>query len=150
LWDQRAAFEWVHKYIPDIGGDTSKVTTMGISAGAGSLLHHLTAEGGTKDPLFTRAIMQSAGYATIQDRAGDVESKFKKIEKFAGCEGKGLACLRALNETALRKVAEFANSGQPQGSSGWDPVVDGKFVLNTPVLEIQKGRPSVFVMYSAC
>jgi carboxylesterase type B len=139
LWDQRAAFEWTQKYIPDIGGDKSQVTALGISAGAGSMLHHLTAEGGTKDPLFQRAIFQSSGYATVQDRSGEVERKFKKIEDFAGCKGKGLACMRALSEDAMRKVSVFANSGNPQGSSGWDPVPDGRYILNTPTLEIGKG-----------
>ena len=140
LWDQRAAFEWVQKYIPYVGGDKSQVTVMGISAGAGSILHHLVAEGGTKDPLFRRAIIQSAGYATTQDRAGEVERKFKRIEEFAGCKGKGLACMRALSQDAMRKVNEFANSGQRQGSSGWDPVPDGFYIVNTPVLEIVKGK----------
>jgi carboxylesterase type B len=111
---------------------------MGISAGAGSILHHLTAEGGTRDPLFQRTILQSAGYATIQDRA-EVERKFKRIEEFAQCKDKGLSCLRTLSEDAMRKVADFSNSGQPQGSSGWDPVPDGQYVVNTPVLEIQRG-----------
>jgi carboxylesterase type B len=140
LWDQRAAFEWVQKYIPDIGGDNRKVTTMGISAGAGSILHHLTAEGGTKDPLFQRSIIQSAGYATALDRKGSVNDKFKRIEEFAGCKGKGLPCLRALDQTAMRRVSEFSNTGNPQGSSGWDPVPDGKYIINTPALEIVSGR----------
>ena len=113
---------------------------MGISAGAGSILHHLTAEGGTKDPLFQRSIIQSAGYATVSDRTGDVETKFKRIEEFAGCKGKGLPCLRALDQAAMRKVSDFSNTGNPQGSSGWDPVPDGKYIINTPALEIAKGR----------
>jgi carboxylesterase type B len=139
LWDQRAAFEWVQKYIGDIGGEENQVTVMGISAGAGSILHHLIAEGGRKDPLFRRAILQSAGYATIQDKA-EVERKFKRIEEFAGCKDKGLACLRALGEIEMRKVGDFANSGQPQGSSGWDPVPDGRFIVNTPIIEVGKGK----------
>jgi carboxylesterase type B len=142
LWDQRAAFEWVQKYIPDIGGDKNQVTTLGISAGAGSILHHLTAEGGTKDPLFQRSIIQSAGYATILDRAGEVERKFKRIEEFAGCKGKGLGCLRGLDQPAMRRVSEFSNTGNPKGSSGWDPVPDGRFIVNTPVLEVAEGASS--------
>jgi carboxylesterase type B len=142
LWDQRAAFEWVQKYIPDIGGDKNKVTTLGISAGAGSILHHLTAEGGTKDPLFQRSIIQSAGYDTVMDRAGKVEQKFKRIEDFAGCKGKGIACLRALDQVAMRKVSEFSNSGNTKGSSGWDPVPDGNLIVNTPTIEVSKGNLS--------
>jgi carboxylesterase type B len=113
---------------------------MGISAGAGSILHHLTAEGGERSPLFQRAIMQSAGYATVQDVTGEVERKYRRIEEFAGCKDKGLACLRALDEDKMRKVSEFANSGNPQGSSGWDPVTDGIYVVNTPTMEIAKGE----------
>jgi carboxylesterase type B len=139
LWDQHAAFEWVQKYIPDIGGDKNQVTAMGISAGAGSILHHLIVQGGAKDPLFHRAIIQSAGYATIQDKAGRVERKFKRIEEFAGCKDKGLVCMRALGEVAMRKVSEFVNSGQPQGNSGWDPIPDGRYIVNTPTLEIGNG-----------
>jgi carboxylesterase type B len=143
LWDQHAALEWVQKYIPDIGGDKSQVTAMGISAGAGSILHHLTVEGGTKDPFFQRAIIQSSGYATVLDRAGEVEQKFKRIEDFAGCKGKGLACLRAFDVAKMRKISEYSNSGNRQGSSGWDPVPDGKYVINTPNLEIIKGTHSM-------
>jgi carboxylesterase type B len=122
-----------------VGGDKDKVTAMGISAGAGSIMHHLVAQGGTSDPLFKRAILQSAGYATILDPA-ELESKFKKLEAFAGCKGKGVNCLRALDENALRKVSEYANTGQPQGSSGWDPVPDGRYIIKTPTMEIEKGR----------
>jgi carboxylesterase type B len=130
----------VQKYIPEIGGDKNQVTAMGISAGAGSILHHLTAESGTKDPLFQRAIVQSSGYATVQDRTGEVEQKFKRIEEFAGCKGKGLACLRAFDVAQMRKVSEFSNSGNRQGSSGWDPVPDGRYIIHTPNLEIMQGR----------
>ncbi|QDS76157.1 hypothetical protein FKW77_007469 [Venturia effusa] len=140
LWDQRAAFEWIQKYIPFIGGDMNKVTAMGISAGAGSILHHLTAEGGVRNPLFQMAILQSAGYATVQDTTGAVEKKYARIEEFAGCKGKGLACLRALDEETMRKVSIFADSGNRQGDSGWNPVADGTYIVNTPTIEIAKGR----------
>jgi len=36
-----------------------KVTAMGESAGAGSIMHHLGSQGGQLKPLFTKAIMQS-------------------------------------------------------------------------------------------
>ncbi|KAE9967136.1 hypothetical protein EG328_008398 [Venturia inaequalis] len=140
LWDQRAAFEWVQQYIPYVGGNINKVTAMGVSAGAGCILHHLTAEGGVRNPLFQKAILQSAGYATVQDMTGAVEREYYRIEEFAGCKNKGLACLRALDEEAMRKVSVFANSGGRQCDSGWNPVVDGIYVVNTPTIEIAKGR----------
>lgn len=139
LWDQRAAFEWVQQYIPSLGGNINKVTAMGVSAGAGSIMHHITAEGGERNPLFQRAIIQSAGYATVQDTTGAVERKYLRIEEFAGCKDKGLACLRALDEEAMRKVSDYANLGNRKGDSGWDPVVDGIYIVNTPTIEISKG-----------
>lgn len=113
---------------------------MGVSAGAGCILHHLTAEGGVRNPLFQKAILQSAGYATVQDMTGAVEREYSRIEEFAGCKNKGLACLRALDEEAMRKVSVFANSGNRQCDSGWNPVVDGIYVVNTPTIEIAKGK----------
>jgi carboxylesterase type B len=147
LWDQRAAFEWIHKYIPDIGGDPNKITAMGISAGAGSILHHLTAEGGASDPLFRRAIVQSAGYATTLDRTGEVEQKFRQIEQLTGCKGRmsGLLCLRGLPEEALRTVSDKLGTDFKPGSSGWDPIPDGKYILRTPTLEIAAGMFACFV-----
>lgn len=42
LLDQRFAFEWVQKYISLFGGDACRITVMGESAGAGSIMHHIT------------------------------------------------------------------------------------------------------------
>ena len=43
LLDQKLAFEWVQKHVHLFGGDPSRVTIMGESAGAGSILYHLVA-----------------------------------------------------------------------------------------------------------
>jgi len=63
LYDQRLALDWVQKYIHLFGGDSGRVTVMGESAGAGSIMHHITAYGGTKGPgqlPFQQAVLQSA------------------------------------------------------------------------------------------
>ena len=113
---------------------------MGISAGAGSVLHHLVMDGGKMDPLFTRAILQSPGYTNFQDRAGQLEQNFKRLEDFAGCKDKGIACLRAVNETTLKTASDKANSGQRQGSFAFGPSPDGKLIVNTPTLEFAAGK----------
>ncbi|EOD44796.1 putative carboxylesterase family protein [Neofusicoccum parvum UCRNP2] len=40
-----AVFQWVQDYISLVGGDKTNVNAWGESAGAGSILHHLTAQG---------------------------------------------------------------------------------------------------------
>jgi len=73
LLDQIAALEWTQKYISYLGGDPNKlaslfcwtdfsITAMGESAGASSIMHHLSAYGGTVKPIFNRAILQSPAF----------------------------------------------------------------------------------------
>ena len=62
LHDQQFALQWIRDHIAKVNGDPSKVTFWGSDAGAASALFHLTAYGGTRDPLFQQAILQSPAY----------------------------------------------------------------------------------------
>jgi carboxylesterase type B len=59
LLDQQFALKWIQKYIHLFGGDKSQVTIYGISAGAGSVMLHSMAYGGTQgDELFDKVCYQ--------------------------------------------------------------------------------------------
>jgi len=47
LLDQAFALKWIQTHISKFGGDPSRVTIGGESAGAGSVVLHAMAEGGT-------------------------------------------------------------------------------------------------------
>lgn len=56
LWDQDAALRWIKKNIAQFGGDPSKITIFGQSAGAKSVAAQMMKE--DNDNLFIRAIQQ--------------------------------------------------------------------------------------------
>lgn len=60
LRDQRRALEWVYHFISAFGGDPTNVTLFGESTGAADILCHLHSAANEKQPLFQRAIVQSA------------------------------------------------------------------------------------------
>ncbi|KAF7983954.1 hypothetical protein HWV62_18374 [Athelia sp. TMB] len=59
LQDQREAMRWVQRYIRQFGGDPTKVTIWGESAGAQSVGLHLLANNGDPGGLFRAAFIES-------------------------------------------------------------------------------------------
>lgn len=123
-----------------MGGDPTQVTAMGESAGAGSILHHLTAEGGTLEPLFTKAILQSPAYEYMWDRAGTQEATFQDFATLANCTGGGLTCLRAASTESLTTANTALNNNVVDGSFAVGPSADGSFVRQLAVLELASGN----------
>lgn len=139
FWDQRAAFQWVQDYIYLLGGDKTTVTAMGESAGAGSIMHHLTAQSGTLTPLFKRAILMSPAFEPLYD-SGRLETQYQTFEVKAGCKGLGLACLRTKSSDILQSANLATVLTSPYGTFGYGPGIDGSFVKDLPGLELAKGN----------
>lgn len=140
LYDQRAALQWIQDYIHLVRGDKSQVSAWGESAGAGSIMHQLVAFGGTQDPLFARAVMQSPAFAFSFDRKGSLEQVFQNFAQLAGCTGQGVACLRAASAQTLQSANAALNQNAPPGTSAVAPSADGHFIRQLAVLELASGN----------
>lgn len=160
LLDQLTAMQWVHDNIKNFGGDPSKVTLFGESAGAMSVGLHLFSIPKSQ-PLFRAAIMESnvmsIPYASAQQ--GDTNgAKFAallcKMSGKSKCpmNGKWLRSLsvntimRAENKLAPSSgIAGLLLTGMTKGSL-WAPIVGVDPVISEPVLGYGKGiKPKPFV-----
>jgi carboxylesterase type B len=104
-------------------------------------MHHLTAFGGSQDPLFKKAIIQSpAFYPAVWDRKGVNEKNFKVFAVAAGCPNQELDCLRSKSVSVVNRAQQKVVVGVPDGSFGFGPAPDGAMVRQLPQLELLTGN----------
>lgn len=151
LTDQQLLLQWVRDYIFKFGGDKSKVSAWGESAGGGSIVHHLVANGGKTDPLFSKVVLQSAAYFWAWDRTpnGRLDQVSQDFAKQANCTNLDIECLRA-NSTSTDILAQ-ANFGVAveygkQHLFPYGPAVDGILIQRLPGVEFDSGKSNA-VLY---
>ncbi|XP_042885637.1 venom carboxylesterase-6-like [Penaeus japonicus] len=149
LMDQTLALRWVHRNIARFGGDNTKITICGLSAGAASAHMHLFnphAKG-----LFSRAILMSgSALCPWALRRGHREVAMKIGQTF-NCnidpqDGRGdrrskllAECLR---RAPLPKLVSSFMDFQAWNSLPWEtvPRVDGDYLPDHPALLLSQGR----------
>lgn len=131
LYDQRLAFQWVQKYIHLFGGDKDRVTVMGASAGAGSIMHHITSFGGVKEaPAFSQAILFSPAFAPALT---DYIPTMTLGDLMQMVNVSSLDELRSLpSDTLIAANALQIYSHAPYGSNMYGPSLDGSFMPALP------------------
>lgn len=125
LLDQRAAMLWIRENISSFGGDPSKITVFGESAGSASIAAYLYAY--ASDPIARAVIMQSGqhniigqGYATEWDR----------VRRNVGCnqttEAEQFTCMKRGSTTpqALKRAVSPLELNSFGAEPGGRPVVD--------------------------
>ncbi|KAJ3887241.1 Alpha/Beta hydrolase protein [Lentinula edodes] len=151
LQDQREAFRWVQKYIGAFGGDPTKVTIWGESAGAISASLHMVSNGGNTEGLFRAAFMQSGSPIPVGDIT-DGQAYYDTLVEATGCSESSdtLDCLRGVDYTVL-KAAVDASPGIFAYQSlnlAWLPRADGVFLTDDPQKLVQQGQVSAIPIVS--
>lgn len=156
LLDQHAALEWTHKYISNFGGDPTRVSIWGQSAGAGSVVAQVIAQNGSTSPrLFHSALASSPFWEkTYNYAAPQAQSLYDNLAAATNCSGPhSLQCLKTISVDVLRTAALAISGSHTYNTSSysWAPVIDDTFLTQPLSVATAKGAVNIdygFGMYN--
>lgn len=146
LFDCLAAAEWTSKYIHEFGGDASRITAMGESAGAGILYYLSTLGGGEAKLPFQQMFLASPAAPPRREVASRQREVLNTVLKTAHCSS--IDCLRRLSEEELKRVNHIVINDMPAmgGGGNFGPGIgfglapDGKDFPDIPLQVLLDGK----------
>ncbi|XP_023264485.1 cAMP-regulated D2 protein-like [Seriola lalandi dorsalis] len=144
ILDQQEALLWVQRNIAVFGGDPSKVTIFGESAGAQSVSLHLMIQ--SSKPLFKQAVLQSLPFSIPLKTRHDALKLGKNFAKQTNCSVSDIVCLLSLTPQAVL-TAQMKTSSKIVNPfrflevfETWGPYIDGDLIKEQAVAAFQKGH----------
>ncbi|RMZ81359.1 hypothetical protein DV738_g2165, partial [Chaetothyriales sp. CBS 135597] len=144
--EERLALSWIQENIAAFGGDPTRVTIWGESAGSGAVGHQLLAFNGRDDGLFHGAIEASgspAAFGLVNAKPDSAEEVYAQILDEVGCASASdpVQCLRELPFNTLNDV--FNITLGPTNSVNeltFGPIADGDIIFKDPILQVEDGK----------
>jgi carboxylesterase type B len=137
LLDQRLALEWVRDNIASFGGDPSRITLVGESAGSASVDHHTFAW--ANDPIVSGVILMSGTARGIAPRTPEAgAASWYNTTSLLGCGDATsttspedlLRCMQAVPAASIIKT--LVSTLNSPTSSPYSPTIDNQLVFADP------------------
>lgn len=151
ILDQNFALHWVQAYIKQFGGDPRNVTIAGESAGAGSVMLHSLAQGGSLGTSLFKSVIAASPYLPFQYDYKDFEpsQSYYAFANQAGCFN-GVAygktnqsifeCLLTKDSKTLQEANVKTSASAFFGTWSFLPVTDGVYILDVPSAQLNERR----------
>ncbi|CAL1541999.1 unnamed protein product [Lymnaea stagnalis] len=143
LYDQILALKWVRDNIRQFGGDPDKITLFGQSAGAQSVIQHMTLE--ETSGLFRQAIIESSPLALPYKTYTEAFVLGGLLAEAVGCPVRDIDCLRnksaeEVTKASLTTRSEVASLKFLELFEPYGPYIDGQMVKGQPLDVYRKGQ----------